>query len=306
MDGHPHGHGHGESQIARDGASRRRLASVLLLTGAFALVEVAVGFWSGSLALLADAGHMLGDSGALAVALVVAVIAARPPDDTRTYGYRRAEVLGALFNGALLLIIVALIASEAFGRLWDPPPLRAEGLLLTAAGGLVVNLVAALVLFRSAKHSINVRAALYHVFGDALGSVAAIVAGAFALAGLPLADPIASLIIAGLIMVGAVRLLREASHVLMEGAPTEVDVDAVRRTIAATLGVAEVHDLHVWSLSPGHPVVSAHVVLEVGHHGVEVSRRVATNLEAHHGLHHVTIQPEAPPADLVQLRRTGE
>jgi len=304
--GHGHGHGHGAGQAAQNASSRRRLGLVVGLTASFTIVEIVVGFWSGSLALLADAGHMLGDTGALLLAFFVAFIVERPPDDARTYGYRRAEVLGAMLNAAVLLVIVALIVSEAVGRLEAPPDLRGEGLLGTAIAGLVVNIVAAAILFRGARKNLNVKAALYHVIGDALGSVAAIVAGVLVLGfGLRLADPIASLIIAALILVGAIRLFREAAHVLMEGVPAGIDVDAVRRTIAETEGVAEVHDLHVWCLSPAHPVVSAHVKLAPDHHGVDVSRRVGERLEAVHGLSHATIQPEAPPADLVQLRRTS-
>ncbi len=238
-------------------SSRRRLSIVLSLTAGFMGVEVAVGFWSGSLALLADAGHMFADSGALALALTVSFIAERPPDDARTYGYRRAEVLGALANATGLLLIVAMIVHEAVGRLAAPPELRANGLIATAAAGLVVNAIAAAILFRGARGDLNVKAALYHVIGDALGSVAAVIAGILVLSlDLTIADPIASLVIAALILFGAIRLLRETAHVLMEGAPSGIDVEHVRRTIAETDGVAEVHDLHVWCLSPAHPMVS--------------------------------------------------
>jgi cobalt-zinc-cadmium efflux system protein len=307
-----HGHGHGEPNEADEsshGSSRKRLGLVLMLTAGFMGVEIAVGFWSGSLALLADAGHMFADSGALALALLVSVIAERPPDDERTYGYRRAEVLGALANATGLLLIVAMIVNEAIGRLSAPPELRAAGLIGTALAGLVVNVVAVAILFRGARGDLNVKAALYHVIGDALGSVSAVVAGVLVLAfGLTIADPIASLVIAALILFGALRLLRETAHVLMEGAPSGIDVDHVRRTIAETEGVAEVHDLHVWCLSPAHPMLSAHVTLSPGHHGVEVSHRVGERLHTEHGLEHVTIQPEAPgpTSELVELRAPSE
>lgn len=302
MSGHGdggHGHAHGPPHDSHKGP----LFLALALTAGFSVAEVVVGFWSGSLALLADAGHMVGDSLALALSLVIAVIAARPRSREKTYGYRRAEVLGATVNGAALIAIALFIVLEGLGRLASPPEVRAEGMLLTASLGLVVNGVVAAVLVRSAKSSINVRAALFHVLGDALGSVAAIIAGLLMwFWDLRLADPIASIAIATLIFVGAIRLLRETTHVLMEGAPQGIDLAAVERTIADTEGVASVHDLHCWSITPGDPILTAHVVLLAGHHGVEVAREVGRRLNEAFRFHHVTIQPEAPALLLVALR----
>lgn len=299
--GHGHGHGHGKPRD-RD-SPKRALTFALVLTLGFSVAEVVVGLWSGSLALLADAGHMVGDSGALAMSLVIAVIAARPRSRRKTYGYRRAEVLGALLNALALVAIVVWIVVEALERLEAPRQVKGLGMLGTAVLGLGVNVAAAWVLATRGGGGINVRGALLHVLGDALGSVAAIVAGLFiVLAGWRLADPIASLVIATLILVGAVRLLRETTHVLMEGAPEGLDVHDLEATILETPGVSDVHDLHVWALTPGEPMLTAHVVIEEGEHGTQIVRQVAERLHKAHGLDHVTIQPEPPEAKLVRLR----
>lgn len=307
--GHGHGQGpgggHGHGPALR-GAPRRALATALLLTTGFMIVEVVVGLWSGSLALLADAGHMLGDAGALGLAFVVAQIAMRPRSVRKTYGYRRAEVLGALLNAVALLVAAGWIVLEAIERLAEPPDVRGAGVLGTAVLGLLVNLVSAWVLSRRGGRSINVRGAMLHVLGDALGSVAAIVAGVLLITfGWKLADPIASLVIAVLLVSGALRLMLEATHVLMEGTPEGVDVESLEQTIIETDGVGSVHDLHVWSLTPGEPVLTAHVVLDEGMHGADVVRAVGERLEREHGIEHVTIQPEAPAPEsqLVSLRR---
>ena len=299
-----HGHGHGHGARAHDaGGPRRALALALALTLGFAGAEIVVGLWSGSLALLADAGHMLGDSGALAMSLVIAFIATKPRSKAKTYGYRRAEVLGALLNALALVAIVLWIVMEAIGRLESPPEVRGVGMLGTAALGLGVNIAAAWILATRGGGGINVRGALLHVIGDALGSVAAIVAGLFIVfAGWRLADPIASLVIALLICYGALRLLRETTHVLMEGTPQGLDVHDLEATILETPGVADVHDLHVWALTPGEPMLTAHVVIERGTHGTQVVKHVGDRLRRYHGVDHVTIQPEAPEGVLVELR----
>lgn len=309
--GHAHGHAHGHGKRhahghghARPATPRGALSLALGLTAGFMVVEIAVGFWSHSLALLADAGHMLNDAAALALSLVVTWIAARPRTAKLTYGYRRAEVMGAMVNAAALGVAGVLIVSEAIERLEAPREIRGIGMLLTAGLGLGVNLASAWVLASKGGGSINVRAALFHVLSDALGSVAAIVAGTLVLGwGWTMADPIASLVIAVFILWGAVRLLRDTTHVLMEGAPEGIDVQELEATIRATEGVADVHDLHVWSLVPGEVLLSAHVVLRAGAHGTDVARAVGVRLERLHGIAHATIQPEAPEHGLVELRR---
>ncbi len=265
------------------------------------VVEAVAGWWSGSLALLADAGHMLGDAGALSVSFIAARIAQRPRDAVRTFGYRRAEVIGATANGLVLFGLACWILVEAYERFSHQGPIRGLGVVVVALIGLLVNLVVASVLVK-AKDNLNVRSALLHVLGDALGSVAALASGTIIMTtGWTVADPIASVVIAVLICIGSIRLLRETVHVLMQGAPMGTDLQAVEQTIGATDGVDEVHDLHLWALSAGQPILTAHVVVSQGHHGMEVVKRVVQRLRAHHGLHHVTIQPEASP-EIVQLR----
>lgn len=300
--GHSHGHSHGHTD-----APRRALGAALVLTASFMLVEVGVGLWSGSLALLADAGHMLNDAAALGLSLLVTWVAARPRTVTHTFGFRRAEVMGAFVNAVALAVAGILVIREAIERLGAPPEIRGIGMLVAAIIGLCVNLASAWILARHGGGSINVRGALLHVLSDALGSVAAIIAGALILAfGWRLADPIASLVIAAFILFGAMRLLRDTVHVLMEGAPQGVDVHAIERTIEATEGVAGVHDLHVWSIVPGETLVSAHVVLRPGAHGTDVARLVGVLLEHAHGIHHATIQPESPESALIELRRKDD
>jgi cobalt-zinc-cadmium efflux system protein len=294
--GHHH-HDHGAN------ASARALGAALAITLGYSAVEAVMGMITGSLALIADAGHMLSDAGALGLSLFVARIGQRPRSRNMTFGYRRAEVLGALANAATMLGISLYIMIEAVRRVQSPPELHGDGLLLTAALGLVLNLVAAWILARGSKGNLNVRSALLHVLGDALGSVAAITAGICIKLGYPLADPIASILISLVLGFGSVRLMREASDVLMEATPSEVDVAALERTILETPGVSAVHDLHVWALTPGEPMLTAHVVLTPAAHGTDVAKRVGDRLSYLHGLNHVTIQPEPPAPELVALRR---
>lgn len=298
--GHAHAHhGHGAAK-----GTRTLLVTALVLTFAFMIVEVVVGYFSKSLALIADAGHMLGDSGTLLVSILMATIALRPRSRKKTYGYRRAEVLGALVNAATLGISALFIVREGIERLDRTPEIVGNNVLVMGALGLLVNLVAAYLLSRGARENINVRSALYHVLGDALGSVAAIAAG-FLISSFDwrIADPIASLVIAVLMLYGATRLIREATDVLMEGAPEGLDLAAVENTIATTAGVASVHDLHVWAVTPGQPILTAHVIIEAGAHGTDVASRVGKRVAEAHRIEHVTIQPEAPEPGLVALRR---
>ncbi len=299
-----HGHGHGHDHHGHGDAPARALGAALVLTASVMVVEVVVGFWSGSLALLADAGHMLNDAAALGLSLLVTWVAARPRTVRHTFGLRRAEVVGAFVNAVSLGVAGILVIHEAVQRFGAAPEIRGVGMLVAATLGLVANLASAWILSRHGGSSMNVRGALMHVLSDVLGSIAAIVAGGLVLGlGWRLADPIASLLIAVLILFGALRLLRDTAHVLMEGAPEGLDVAAIERTIQQTEGVLEVHDLHVWSIVPGEPLVTAHVVLRPGAHGTGVARLVGVQLEHAHGVHHATIQPESPEAPLVSLTK---
>ena len=273
-------------------ASVSRLRIVLALTALFMVVEAVGGWVSGSLALLADAGHMLTDVGALALSLVTAWIAQRPANDRKTYGYRRWEILAALVNGAALFGIAAVIVVEAVQRLQHPAPIRTGLFLAVAAAGLVVNLVSLAVLHRVREGSLNVRGAYLHVLGDALGSVGALGAAAIiALTGWTPADSIVSIALSLLILHGAWRLIRESTDVLLEAAPSHVSLPEVQRRMLAVPGVSAVHDLHVWTVTTGMVAMSGHAVVPdlVAHPGVlEGIRSEMGRL----GIGHVTIQLE--------------
>jgi cobalt-zinc-cadmium efflux system protein len=285
---------------------RGALRISLVLTAGFMIVEGLVGWYTGSLSLLADAGHMLSDSGALAFALLAQSFAARAHTARATFGFRRAEVLAAFLNGIALALISVWIGIEAVGRWWTPEPIQTQGLLATAVGGLVVNCVVAWVLSRSQQQSVNVRAALAHVIADLMGSLGAIMASIAVVFWQEYrADTLLSLLITLLVAHSGWRILRETSAVLLESAPAELDTSALAKTIAETEGVESFHDLHAWRISDGFDAVTVHVVLAPRFHGVDVSQRVCQRVEALHGIRHVTVQPEARPPDmLVQLGRS--
>ena len=286
---HDHDHGHGHSQGAGDALTR-----ALGVTLAFAFVEATVGVVSGSLALLSDAAHMLVDSGALGLAVFAQRLAARPRTASHTFGFRRAEVIAAAVSGGALFTASIAIIIEAISRLGETRVVKGEWMLATAVMGLIVNLASGFFLMRGAHVSINVRAALAHVIADAAGSVAAIIASIAVLKfNLPQADAIASILISLLILWGAWRLMAESASVLMEQTPPGVSVAAVEATVRATPGVRDLHDLHVWTISDGFPVVTVHVVLNGHSHGTEVAVAVSQRVRAEHGIAHVTVQPEA-------------
>src|SRR5512139_1703852 len=294
---HPHGaaHGHDHHTHAHAGGNGTLLVA-LLLTLSFAGIEALAGWWSGSLALLSDAAHMFTDSSALGLAAAAAWLARRPPSFRHSYGLVRAEVLAALFNSLLMLVLLGYIVHEAIDRFSAPHAIAGKTVIGVAVIGLGVNLLVAWVLSRG-EHTMNSRAALLHVLGDALGSVAAISAGiVIVTTGWTPIDPLLSMLVAALILVSALRLLREVVHVLMEGVPGHVELDVVGRDLAALDGVRRVHDLHVWTLSSGSIALSAH--LEIGNladwPGILAAARQA--LDAHHGIRHVTLQPEVPTA----------
>jgi cobalt-zinc-cadmium efflux system protein len=300
--GHGHGHGHGTK-----GSPKRALLLALVITASFMVVELGVGLWSGSLALLADAGHMLADAGALVLALVAQHFADLPRTNKSTFGLRRAEVLAAFVNGITLAFVSLLIVKEAIERWMSPVEILGRPMLATALAGLLVNLLVAFLLMRG-QSNLNVRAALAHVLTDALGSVGAILAALAVLFwDLTRADPVLSALIAVLVAFSGWRVLRETTAILLEGAPPHLDVTAIQSTITACPGVASVHDLHVWSISDRFDALTAHVTLARGHHGTVVCREVAECLSSEYGLEHVTIQPEAPPPDdLVWVRASKD
>jgi cobalt-zinc-cadmium efflux system protein len=284
----------------------RRLVSAFAITFAFMFIEAGVGVWSKSLALVADAGHMLSDAAALGLAIFAQRIAAQTRTRQRTYGYRRAEVLAAFANGIALGITALWIFAEAAARWRSPPSINAPAMLVTATAGLFANILSAWILSRGQHgHNPNTRAAFAHVMADALGSVGAIVAGVLVLTlGWTRADPTISAFIGVLVLWGGYRLVRDTSRVLMEGSPVEIRIEHIEETLRSTPGVVDFHDLHVWSISEGFDVLTVHIVIARGTHGTDVVAAAAKNLREKHGIDHVTIQPEPPHDDrLVPLRR---
>ena len=275
-------------------ATRRALWAALLLTGGFALVEALGGWFAGSLALISDAGHMVTDAASFVVALIAATVAARAPTRRASYGYARAEVLAAFVNALAMLALIVWIAVEAVLRLLTPTPVAGPLVMAVAAVGLAVNLAVAWILSRSAG-GINARGALLHVFGDLLGSVAALVAGAVIYrTGWTPIDPILSLVVVVLILRSTLALLRESTGVLMERVPSHLSYDAVGRALAVLPGVTGVHDLHVWHMSAERVALSAHVVLTEGAAWPRVLAAAQRMLVRDFGIEHVTLQPTWP------------
>jgi cobalt-zinc-cadmium efflux system protein len=291
--GHDHDHHHGHDHGSEREANRRRLGIVLGLTGIYMLAEIAGGYLSNSLALLADAGHMLSDVGALALSMFAIWIAQRPANPKRTYGYYRVEILAALLHAAALLAIALSILSEAVERISMPPQVNAPLMMAVAAGGLGINVAGLLILRGGTEENLNVRGAWLHVMTDALGSVGAILSAAALWAfDFRLADPIASMVISALVVYSSWPLMRKAVAILMESAPGHIDVDAVRDAMAATPGVLEVHDLHVWSITQGLECLSGHVVTEPHENHQELLATLRHTLHERFGIDHVTIQIE--------------
>ncbi|HET9258423.1 MAG TPA: cation diffusion facilitator family transporter [Pseudonocardiaceae bacterium] len=294
-----HGHGHGTAP-----SDRRRLGWALAIISAVLLTEIAGAALTGSLALLADAGHLATDVLGLAVALVAAVLAQRPRSLYRTYGLGRAEILAAAFNALVLLVVGGMVAVEAITRLAAPPPVAGVPLLVIGALGLIANLIALAVLTGGGAHAkeaaprgLNLRGAILEVLGDVLGSVAVLAAALIILAtGWRQADSAASLAIAALILPRALSLLREAAHVLLEGVPRGVDTAEVDRVLRAVPGVRDVHDLHLWTITSGRHAVSAHLVVEQTRSlrcgEASVLDAAAHALRVHFGLTHSTLQVE--------------
>jgi cobalt-zinc-cadmium efflux system protein len=258
------------------------------------MVAEAVGGWlTGSLALLADAGHMLSDAAALGLSVFAMSMSRRPRTSKRTYGYHRLEILAALANGATLVAISILVMIEAVRRFGRPEVVDAPGMMGIAAGGLLVNLVALWILHEGRDENLNMRGAWLHVLTDALGTVQAIVAGALILGfGWQWADPVASVLIALLVIYSAWSLLKEATGVLMESAPSHIDVDQVQEAMAEVPGVLEVHDLHVWTITSGMESLSAHIVVEDHRFDCGILSEIRSKLHDRFGIHHITVQME--------------
>jgi cobalt-zinc-cadmium efflux system protein len=287
--GHDHGHGHSHGPSAD--ADRKWLTVALALIVSFMVVEVVVGFIASSLALLSDAAHMLTDAGAIALALVAAGLAARPPSRRYTFGLGRAEILSAQFNGATLLVLAGVLAVESVRRLFDPPDV--EGALVIAVGvlGGMVNIAAFLALSRSERRGLNVEGAIAHVLADLYGSVAAVVAGVVIVTtGFGQADGIAALTVSALMVRSGWSLLRDSSRILLEGSPKSIDVDEVGQVLARADGIVEIHDLHVWEVTSGFPALAAHVLVAEGDDCHARRGELERLLHDRFGIHHTTLQ----------------
>ncbi len=291
------GHGHSHAPVTAAGGQRWRLALVLGLTVTVLVAEVVGAVISGSLALLADAGHMATDALGIALALGAVTLAQRPARGRRTFGWQRVEILAAVANGLLLIAVAVYVLVEAVRRIGDPPDIDSALMLAIAAVGLLVNLVSLGLLHRGRRESLNVRGAYLEVLADALGSVAVIVAAVVILAtGWTLADTVASVAIGFLVLPRAWHLLREALDVLLEAAPRGVDMADVRTHILEVDGVLDVHDLHAWTITSGLPVLSAHVVVTeealAAGHGGRVLDALCECLGEHFDVEHCTFQIE--------------
>lgn len=274
------------------GSSRQTLLIAFVLTSVFAIVEALAGWLSNSLALIGDAGHMVTDSLSLALGALAAWISQRPPSLRHSFGLKRAEAVGAMFNIAFMLVVITYIAVEAVDRLENPEPVQGELVILVALIGLFINIGVAWVLHRG-EQNLNVKGAMLHVMGDLLGSVAALVAGTviWLTAWYPI-DPILSLLIAVLILISSLRLFADVLHVMMEGVPADIDLENLGRTLATVPGVKHIHDLHVWALDSNTYAVSAHAVVANLRDWEPVRKRLEARLSEGYGIRHSTLQPE--------------
>ncbi len=292
---HLHAHHRGDAKHVHvaEGRKPTALALALLLTLGFATIEVVFGVISNSLALISDAGHMVTDAASLGLALLAQAMAKRPPSARHSFGFGRAEALAAFVNGLAMLAVVAWIVIEAVQRFATPRPVEGGTVLIVAGIGLAVNLGVAWLLSRD-QASMNTRAALVHVMGDILGSIAALAAGAaIALTGWMQADPLLSVLVSLLILRSTLAILRESYHSLMEGVPQAIDYLKVGDDLAAVPGVMSVHDLHVWDMSPGQPALIGHLHIRSMREWPEVLVLVKAMLLEKHGIDHITLQPEA-------------
>jgi cobalt-zinc-cadmium efflux system protein len=271
----------------------RKLKWALAISSIYFFAELIAGFVTNSLALLSDAGHMLSDIGAMALSLFAFRIARRPATVISTYGYHRAEILAALFNGLALWFIVGIIFTAAYNRLLQPPQVESQGMLIVAALGLMVNITAGIILYGSHHHSLNLRGAFLHVVSDAVGSVGAIVAALVMLATQwYMADPLISIFIGILILYSSWSLVKESVSILMQAVPKGIRLEEVQKTIEEVHGVAKVHDLHVWAVTSGIFTLSAHAVVDNGEDFHAVLNGIEDTLKERYNIEHVTIQLE--------------
>lgn len=310
--GHSHEHhSHtGHSHGVEPDADRRKLSVALGLILAFMTAEVVVGILAHSLALLSDAAHMLTDAAALALSVVAVRLAARPARGSMTFGLKRIEILSAQFNGATLLVLGLVIVYEGIHRLVEPPAVNGSAVLAVALAGVAVNLAATYTLSSANRRSLNVEGAFQHIVTDLAAFVFTAIAGAVILAtGFHRADGIAALIVAGIMLLAAYRLLRESGRVFLEAAPHGLEPERIGNEMAALTGVVEVHDLHVWEVTSGFPAMSAHVLVGENDDCHEIGHRLKALLHERFEIEHTTLQVEHASAELLSIqpqRRGGD
>lgn len=299
---HSHGHSYAHGHDHARELGRRRLIGVIALTASFMVVEFVGGWVANSLALMADAGHMLGDVSALCLSLFALWFARRPATPHKSYGWLRIEILAALANGIALGVIAVLIFIQAWARLRSPEPVEGPLMLALASGGLLVNVIAAIALHSSRGSSLNLRGAYLHVLGDLLGSVGAITAAIIILAtGWTAADPLISFVVGILILVGSTRLVRESVDILLEAVPRDIDLEAVQHAILGIDGVQAVHDLHVWTLTSGYRAMSGHALIDDPRRHNDILEVIHALMHDRFGIRHVTVQIDYP-----RMVRLGE
>lgn len=283
---HSHGHSHGH------GANKNALKLSFFLIAGYMIIEFIGGLLTNSLALLSDAGHMLSDAGALGLSYLAMTWGQRQASKSKTFGYKRFEVLAAFINGLALALISIYIFWEAFERLSNPPGIMTSGMLTIAVLGLLINIAAAFILMRGdTSENLNIRSAFLHVLGDMLGSVGAIVAALLIMFfGWNLADPIASILVAILVIISAYRVTRDSIHILMEGTPLNMDTGQIKQSLLEIEHVVEVHDLHVWALSSDVPLLSCHIVIRDPKYSSVVMEQAQRLLKEQYEIKHITIQ----------------
>jgi cobalt-zinc-cadmium efflux system protein len=291
----PHSHAHPHPHEERFQSSRRRLILAFWSQLAFFVVELVAGILTNSLALQADAGHMLSDVAALGLSLLALLWTLKPPTPQKTYGYHRLEILAALINGLLLWGISIYIFYEAYSRFFTPPQLNGLPMVIVAALGLLVNLFGVLILYPSREQSLNLRSAFLHLLADSLGSVATIVAGGLILwLGWYWFDPLAGAVIGVMIIIGSWQLVLEATNILLEATPKHIDLDEVKATLEAYPGVEQVHDLHIWTIASGIHALSVHVAVGNNKDRDCLTWELEDLLYHRFGMEHTTIQTEGP------------
>ncbi|QHA91280.1 cation diffusion facilitator family transporter [Bacillus sp. N1-1] len=294
--GHNHSHDHGHTHSA----NKKALFISFLLISSFMILEVIGGFVTNSLALLSDAGHMLSDAVALGMSLLAFKLGEKESDQDKTYGYKRFEILAAFLNGIALIMISFYILWESVQRFINPPEVASTGMLIIAAIGLIVNIVVAWILMKGdTSENLNLRSAFLHVLGDLLGSIGAIIAALLIMfAGWNYADPIASSIVAILVLISGIRVTKDSFHVLMEGTPSNINLEEVKNTLVGLDGVQSIHDVHIWNITSDFPSFTCHIVVSKTTNRDQLLQTIGQQLKEKFDLTHTTIQMECDTSEI--------